>query len=73
MYSRLFEFVREKKLGIRNANRLARSGYKEAASDEEIDRYKEELKAEAKEKGISADMSDDSDSDDGKFLLWLHT
>jgi structure-specific recognition protein 1 len=63
-YNTLFDFVQKKGLKVRNAKRLDHKSYKEDAfagsDDEELDPYKETLKA-------NAASDDDSDSDDEDF------
>ncbi|KAK0407736.1 hypothetical protein QR680_003557 [Steinernema hermaphroditum] len=65
-YNRLFDFVQQKGIRIRNAKRAGNVAYKEdkfAGSDDEIDPYKEAVKAEGKERGANMDDSDSDDED----------
>ena len=69
-YNKLYDFVSKKNVLIRNANRIDKPKYKEdafAGSDDDIDPYKEGLKAGARRKSAVAADSD-SDSEDGKFI-----
>uniref|UniRef100_A0A914CW44 FACT complex subunit SSRP1 n=1 Tax=Acrobeloides nanus TaxID=290746 RepID=A0A914CW44_9BILA len=66
-YNKLYDFVNAKGLIIRNANRLDKPKYKEdvfAGSDDDIDPYKEGLKAEARKKGVAAESESDSEDED---------
>ena len=68
----MYDFVNAKGLIIRNANRLDKPKYKEdvfAGSDDDIDPYKEGLKAEARKKGVAAES--ESDSEDGQLYAEL--
>ncbi|MCP9257658.1 FACT complex subunit SSRP1 [Dirofilaria immitis] len=64
-YNRLFDFVNNKHLRIKNAKRLDKPTYTEnlGDSDEELDPYKETLKQEARNKE-AAESDDDTDSED---------
>ncbi|VDN54982.1 unnamed protein product [Dracunculus medinensis] len=67
-YNRLYDFVTNKRLRIRNAKRLDKPTYVEdtfEGSDDEIDPYKETLKQEAREKEEAS--SDDTDSEDDDY------
>uniref|UniRef100_A0A1I7ZYX9 FACT complex subunit SSRP1 n=1 Tax=Steinernema glaseri TaxID=37863 RepID=A0A1I7ZYX9_9BILA len=65
-YNRLFDFVQQKGMRIRNAKRAGNlKEDKFAGSDDEIDPYKEAVKAEGKER--LAGVDDDSDSDDEDY------
>lgn len=68
-YNRLFDFVNNKHLRIKNAKRLDKPSYTEdlGGSDEELDPYKETLKQEARDK--EAAESDDTDSEDRDYDL----
>uniref|UniRef100_A0A915EP54 FACT complex subunit SSRP1 n=1 Tax=Ditylenchus dipsaci TaxID=166011 RepID=A0A915EP54_9BILA len=64
-YNKLFDFVREKGLPIRNANAMKKSTYTEGDT-EELDAYKETLKHDAAQKDKAVDEMD-SDSDDEDY------
>ncbi|KHN87755.1 FACT complex subunit ssrp1-B [Toxocara canis] len=69
-YNRLFDFVNNKHLRIRNAKRLDKPNYSEdkfAGSDDEIDPYKETVKQEAKDKEAAEESDEDSDSEDEDY------
>ncbi|CAG9533884.1 unnamed protein product [Cercopithifilaria johnstoni] len=63
-YNRLFDFVNNKHLRIKNAKRLDKPTYTGnlGDSDEELDPYKETLKQEARNKEV-AESDDDTDND----------
>ncbi|VDM96162.1 unnamed protein product [Thelazia callipaeda] len=63
-YNRLFDFVNNKHLRIKNAKRLDKPSYTEnlGGSDDELDPYKETLKKEARDK--EGAQSDETDSED---------
>lgn len=69
-YNRLFDFVNNKHLRIKNAKRLDKPTYTEnlGDSDEELDPYKETLKQEARNKE-AAESDDDTDSEDHDYDL----
>uniref|UniRef100_A0A915Q3S6 FACT complex subunit SSRP1 n=1 Tax=Setaria digitata TaxID=48799 RepID=A0A915Q3S6_9BILA len=69
-YNRLFDFVNNKHLRIKNAKRLDKPTYTEnlGDSDEELDPYKETLKQEARSKE-AAESDDDTDSEDHDYDL----
>ncbi|VDK66042.1 unnamed protein product [Onchocerca ochengi] len=69
-YNRLFDFVNNKHLRIKNAKRLDKPTYTEnlGDSDEELDPYKETLKQEARNKE-AAESDDDTDSEDNDYDL----
>ncbi|KAL4003502.1 Structure-specific recognition protein (SSRP1) family protein [Acanthocheilonema viteae] len=68
-YNRLFDFVNNKHLRIKNAKRLDKPSYTGSLgdSDEELDPYKETLKQEARNK--EAESDDDTDSEDHDYDL----
>uniref|UniRef100_A0A0R3S0X8 FACT complex subunit SSRP1 n=1 Tax=Elaeophora elaphi TaxID=1147741 RepID=A0A0R3S0X8_9BILA len=70
-YNRLFDFVNNKHLRIKNAKRLDKPTYTEnlGDSDEELDPYKETLKQEARNKE-AAESDDDTDSEDRLFFCF---
>ncbi|KHJ86574.1 structure-specific recognition protein [Oesophagostomum dentatum] len=68
-YNKLYDYVQNKHLRIRNAKKMDKNYAEDrfAGSDDEIDPYKETVKAEGKER-TGAD-SDDSDSEDDDYDL----
>ncbi|KAJ1348669.1 hypothetical protein KIN20_004021 [Parelaphostrongylus tenuis] len=69
-YNKLYDYVQNKHLRIRNAKKMEKSYAEDrfAGSDDEIDPYKETVKAEGKER-TGADSDDDSDSEDDDYDL----
>lgn len=73
-YTKLYDYVQTKHLRIRNAKKMDK-GYAEdrfAGSDDEIDHYKETVKAEGKEREADDDDSSDSEDDDYDLDADLH-
>ncbi|KJH49060.1 structure-specific recognition protein [Dictyocaulus viviparus] len=69
-YNKLYDYVQNKHLRIRNAKKMDKNYAEDrfAGSDDEIDPYKETVKAEGKER-TGADSDDDSDSEDDDYDL----
>lgn len=69
-YNKLYDYVQNKHLRIRNAKKMEKNYAEDrfAGSDDEIDPYKETVKAEGKER-TGADSDDDSDSEDDDYDL----
>ncbi|KAK5986077.1 FACT complex subunit SSRP1 [Trichostrongylus colubriformis] len=69
-YNKLYDYVQNKHLRIRNAKKMDKSYAEDrfAGSDDEIDPYKETVKAEGKERA-GGDSDDDSDSEDDDYDL----
>nr|CDJ91183.1 Structure-specific recognition protein and High mobility group domain containing protein [Haemonchus contortus] len=69
-YNKLYDYVQNKHLRIRNAKKMDKNYAEDrfAGSDDEIDPYKETVKAEGKERA-GADSDDDSDSEDDDYDL----
>ncbi|CAJ0598439.1 unnamed protein product [Cylicocyclus nassatus] len=69
-YNKLYDYVQNKHLRIRNAKKMDKNYAEDrfAGSDDEIDPYKETVKAEGKER-TGAGSDDDSDSEDDDYDL----
>ncbi|PIO72510.1 structure-specific recognition protein [Teladorsagia circumcincta] len=69
-YNKLYDYVQNKHLRIRNAKKMDKNYAEDrfAGSDDEIDPYKETVKAEGKERA-GADSDDESDSEDDDYDL----
>lgn len=69
-YNKLYDYVQNKHLRIRNAKKMDKNYAEDrfAGSDDEIDPYKETVKAEGKER-TGANTDDESDSEDDDYDL----
>ncbi|KIH59625.1 structure-specific recognition protein [Ancylostoma duodenale] len=70
-YNKLYDYVQNKHLRIRNAKKMDKNYAEDrfAGSDDEIDPYKETVKAEGKERTGGGSDDDDSDSEDDDYDL----